>query len=55
LGMFTNLNGTSGYFQKNFDLMPFKGQTVRIRFLGKEDEAYSTSFLIDDVTLNIKR
>jgi len=55
LGLYSNLNTTSGYIQKTFDLVAFKGKTIRIRFLGREDEAFSTSYIIDDVRLSMKR
>lgn len=55
LGLYSNLNATSSYIQKTFDLVAFKGKTIRIRFLGREDEAFSTSYIIDDVQLTVKR
>ena len=37
----------------NFDVSAFKGQTVRIEFLGTEDSSLQTSFFIDDVMRQI--
>ena len=53
LATYSNLNKTSGYVQRSFDLLAFKGQTIRIYFYGQEDSIYQTSFLIDDTALNV--
>jgi subtilisin family serine protease len=50
LGTFSNLNPSSGYVLRTFDLTAFKGQTVRIYFLGTEDSSLQTSFVIDDTS-----
>src|SRR5689334_22653063 len=50
LATYSNLNATAGYVQKTFDLTSFKGQTVRIYFLGNEDSSLQTSFVIDDTS-----
>jgi hypothetical protein len=52
LGTFSNLNHATGYQQHSFSMNSFIGQTVKIRFLGKEDSSLQTSFVIDDVNLN---
>ena len=54
LGTFSNLNKAAGYSQKSFSVIAFKGQTVKIRFLGNEDSSLQTSFVIDDVALNVQ-
>jgi hypothetical protein len=54
LGMFSNLNAVNGYLQHSFDMSSFKGQTVKIRFVGSEDSSLQTSFVIDDVALNVQ-
>jgi len=54
LGTFSNLNAAAGYSQKSFNVIAFKGQTIQIRFLGKEDFTLQTSFVIDDTTLNVQ-
>jgi subtilase family serine protease len=54
LGTFSNLNHAAGYSQKSFDLSAFKGQTVRIYFVGSEDTSLQTSFVIDDTALNVQ-
>ena len=50
LATYSNLNKTSGYVLKTFDVTAFKGQTVRIYFLGTEDSSLQTSFVIDDTS-----
>ena len=50
LATYSNLNKTAGYVQKTFDLTSFKGQTIRIYFLGNEDSSLQTSFVIDDTS-----
>jgi hypothetical protein len=54
LGTFSNLNKAAGYSQKSFSVLSFKGQTIKIRFLGTEDSSLQTSFVIDDVALNVQ-
>jgi hypothetical protein len=53
LGTFSNLNKATGYQQKTFNLLSFKGQTIQIFFSGVEDSTLQTSFVLDDVTLNV--
>src|SRR5690349_8504819 len=50
LGTFSNLNKSTGYVLKTFDVTAFKGQTVCIYFLGNEDSSLQTSFVIDDTS-----
>lgn len=50
LATYSNLDETSGYVLKTFDVSAFKGQTVRIYFLGTEDSSLQTSFVIDDTS-----
>jgi hypothetical protein len=56
LGSFSNLNKAAGYTQRSFaiNISALKGQTVKIRFLGTEDTSLQTSFVIDDVALNVQ-
>ncbi len=54
LGTFSNLNKAAGYTQHSFDVTSFKGQTVQIKFLGVEDSSLQTSFVLDDVNLNVQ-
>jgi subtilisin family serine protease len=50
LATYSNLNKTTGYVQKTFNLTSFKGQTIRVYFLGVEDSSLQTSFVIDDTS-----
>lgn len=55
LGTWSNLNKSTGYEQKTFDLAAYKGQTVRLYFQGTEDSSLQTSFFVDDTALSITR
>jgi subtilisin family serine protease len=50
LATYSNLNETTGYVLKTFDISSFRGQTIRIYFLGQEDSSLQTSFVIDDTS-----
>lgn len=52
LATYSNLNKNTGYVRKEFDLLEFKGQTVRIHFNGVEDGSLQTSFRVDDAAVN---
>ena len=54
LGTFSNLNRAAGYQQRSFSVLSFKGQTIKINFLGQEDSSLQTSFVIDDTALNVQ-
>lgn len=54
LGTFSNLNHAAGYQQHSFSMNSFIGQTVQIRFIGSEDSSLQTSFVIDDINLNVQ-
>jgi thermolysin len=53
LATYSNLNkGTAGvYSQKSFNVSAYKGQTVRIQFRSTTDSSITTSFRVDDVSL----
>lgn len=53
LATYSNLNGSSSYVQRTFDLASFKGQTVVVHFRGVEDVSLQTSFLVDDTALTV--
>jgi hypothetical protein len=53
LATYSNLNAAAGYKQKTFNLTSFKGQTIQIFFKGVEDSTLQTSFVLDDVNLNV--
>lgn len=52
LATYSNLNANSSYVLKTFDLTAFRGQTIRVYFLGTEDSSLQTSFVIDDTAVN---
>jgi hypothetical protein len=54
LGTFSNLNHAAGYQQHSFSMNSWIGQTVQIRFIGSEDSSLQTSFVLDDVNLNVQ-
>jgi hypothetical protein len=54
LGTFSNLNKAAGYQQHTFSVLSFKGQTVKIKFTGTEDTSLQTSFVLDDIALNVQ-
>ena len=49
----TNLGAADGFNQKTFDLTAFRGQTLEVSFTGVEDGARETSFVLDDLELNV--
>ena len=51
LASFSNLNKTTGYVHKTYDLTPFAGQSVTLKFTGTEDLSLQTSFVIDDTAI----
>lgn len=53
LATYSNLNKSTSYVQRSFNLLPYKGQTVRIYFHGQEDSSLQTSFRIDDTALTV--
>jgi aqualysin 1 len=53
LATYSNLNKNNTYVLKTFDLTAYKGQTIRVYFLGTEDSSLQTSFVIDDTAVNV--
>jgi len=53
LATYSNLNAGAGYTQSSFDLSAYKGQTIQIYFVGTEDSSLKTSFVVDDLVLNV--
>ena len=54
LATFSNVNAASGYTVHTANLSAYIGQTVTIKFTGKEDSSLATSFVLDDLTLNVQ-
>ncbi|HJV47985.1 MAG TPA: Ig-like domain-containing protein [Geothrix sp.] len=53
LATYSNLNASTGFTQKSFDLTSYKGQTIQIYLVGTEDSSNQTSFVVDDFALNV--
>ncbi|POX51316.1 hydrolase [Streptomyces sp. Ru71] len=53
LATYSNLNASSGYVQRSFNLAGYAGQTVTIKFTGTEGSTLQTSFVIDDTALSV--
>ena len=51
LATYSNLNKGSSYVYKSFSLNSYKGQTIRIYFLGTEGSITATSFILDDISI----
>lgn len=51
VAILSNLDKTTTYTKISYDLTSFKGQTIRISFVGTTDSTYPTSFRIDDVSI----
>jgi len=54
LATYSNLNAASGYALRTFDLSAYIGQTVTLKLTGTEDSSLQTSFVVDDVNLNVQ-
>ena len=54
LASFSNLNAAAGYTQHSYDVSAFKGQTIQVFFTGTEDASLQTSFVLDDLALNVQ-
>ncbi len=55
VAVLSNLNSSAigAYSQRTFDLTPYKGQTIRVHFLGTTDGSLPTTFRIDDVSVSV--
>jgi hypothetical protein len=51
---YSNLNKNTGYSVHNLTMTPYIGQTVIVKFVGSENSSRQTSFVLDDVTLNVQ-
>jgi Zn-dependent metalloprotease len=51
LATYSNVNAASGYQIRSFNLLPYKGQTVRLSFAMTEDSSLQTSFVLDNISL----
>ncbi len=53
LHTYSNLDHNTGYAQRTFSLSAYAGQTITLKFTGKEDFEKQTSFVIDDTAVNV--
>jgi Zn-dependent metalloprotease len=54
LATFSNLNKAAGYVLRGtYNLSAFAGQTVTLKWSATEDSSLQTSFVVDDVALNV--
>ncbi|MEU6093184.1 S53 family peptidase [Streptomyces sp. NPDC047085] len=53
LATYSNANAAPGYVQHSFNLAPYIGQTITLRFVGTQTSSLRTSFVIDDTALNV--
>ncbi|MBV9607850.1 MAG: putative Ig domain-containing protein, partial [Solirubrobacterales bacterium] len=53
LHTYGNLDHNTGYAQHSFDLSPYIGKTITLKFIGSEDYTLQTSFVLDDTAINV--
>ncbi|MEV4255441.1 M1 family aminopeptidase [Spirillospora sp. NPDC049652] len=53
LATYSNQDAASGYTKKTFDVSAYAGQTVTLTFTGTEDVSLQTSFVLDDIALDV--
>jgi len=51
---FSNLNAASGYTMYSYSLSGYIGDTVTLEFTGTENSSKQTSFVLDNVTVNVQ-
>lgn len=54
LATYSNLNKNTGYTQVSFNVIAYKGQTVRVYLTATENSSKQTSFVVDDFLLNVQ-
>jgi kumamolisin len=54
LATYSNANAATGFSQKSFNVLTYKGQTVQVYLVGVEDTTLQTSFVVDDFALNVQ-
>ncbi len=54
LATYSNLNAATGYVLKTISLNAYIGKTVTLKFTGSEDSSLQTSFVLDDVAVNVQ-
>jgi hypothetical protein len=51
LSTYSNVNASSSYALKSFNISAYAGQTVQLYFNGTEDSSLATDFMVDDVAV----
>jgi hypothetical protein len=54
LATFSNLNAATGYSQYTYNLSAYAGESVTLKFTGKQVSSRETSFVVDDTALNVQ-
>jgi kumamolisin len=54
LATYSNLNAATGYTQKSFNVIAYKGETIQLTLTGKQTTSRPTSFVVDDFALNVQ-
>ena len=54
LATYSNLNAATGYVLRTISLNAYIGKTVTLKFTGSEDSSLQTSFVLDDVAVNVQ-
>ncbi len=54
LATYSNANAATGFSQKSFNVLTYKGQTIQVYLVGAEDTTLQTSFVVDDFALNVQ-
>lgn len=54
LATYSNLNHNTGYTQVSFNVIAYKGQTIRVYLTATENSSRQTSFVVDDFQLNVQ-
>ena len=55
LATYSNLHKSQGYVLRTFDLLAYRGRTIRVYFHGREDSTLFTSFAIDETALKVSQ
>jgi hypothetical protein len=55
LATYSNQNAGAGYVERTFNVIAYKGQTIRVLLAAQEDVYFPTSFFVDDTSLTITR
>jgi subtilase family serine protease len=54
LATYSNANAAAGYVLKTISLNAYIGKTITLKFTGTEDSSLQTSFVLDDIAVNVQ-